>query len=48
MQQLELDLRDNLGGLFLEGVEVARMFLPGRVLGPGAWVQDSGTVRAGF
>ena len=29
VQQLELDLRDNLGGLFMEGVEVARLFLPG-------------------
>ena len=31
MQQLELDLRDNLGGLFMEGVEVARLFLPGTI-----------------
>ena len=29
VQRFELDLRDNLGGLFQEGVEVARLFLGG-------------------
>ena len=32
-QEFVIDLRDNLGGLVEEGVEVARLFLNGR-LGP--------------
>ena len=45
VQQLELDLRDNLGGLFMEGVEVARLFLPGAAL-QDMRAQNSGSMPA--
>ena len=33
-QRYVLDLRNNLGGLFLEGIEVARLFVDGGTRGP--------------